>query len=258
MFKIATWNVNSLRVRLPQVLDWLQNHQPDVLCLQETKVPDELFPVQAFAERGYHAVFSGQKTFNGVATLTRMPAETEVISTDFPDHDDSQKRVLCAKINDICILNVYVPNGSEVGSDKYAYKLEWLSRLRAYSSVLVGRFRECIVLGDFNIAPADRDVHDPEEWSGKILCSDAERQAYSRLLDTGLKDCFRIFPQPDGSFTWWDYRAAGFRRNRGLRIDHILASVPMAKRCTECRIDSKPRSQPRPSDHAPVFAGFDL
>ncbi len=238
------------------MLDWLDTRKPDVLALQETKVPDDLFPVQAFTELGYHAVYSGQKTFNGVATLSR--AEVEVIATDFPDPVDSQKRILCTKINGVYILNLYVPNGSEVGSEKYSYKLAWLSRLQDYTGLLINRHKDCILLGDFNIAPADPDVHDPEQWSGKILCSEAEREAYFSLLETGLQDCFRLFPQAEGSFTWWDYRAAAFRRNRGLRIDHILATAAMAKRCTDCRIDIEPRRLQRPSDHAPVSAVFDL
>jgi len=256
MFKIATWNVNSLRVRIEHVLDWLQTHQPDVLALQETKTTDDAFPVDAFAEAGYYAVFSGQKTYNGVATLSKQPLLT--VATELDGFTDPQKRVLCTTLDKLCILNLYVPNGSEVGSDKYAYKLDWLDHLHRYTQKLLQQFPQCVLLGDFNIAPADADVYDPVAWHGKILCSDAERKAFFDLIDAGLSDCFRQFDQQGNPFTWWDYRAAGFRRNLGLRIDHILASTELAKHCKNCAIDITPRKLERPSDHTPVIAEFTL
>lgn len=256
MFTVATWNVNSLRVRLQHLLDWIELKKPDLVALQETKTVDDLFPVTEFTEAGYHAVFSGQKTYNGVAILSKRPVK--IIDTGFPLFTDHQKRVLCVSTGKICILNLYVPNGSEVGSDKYLYKLEWLAHLQSYTESLLQSYPNCILLGDFNIAPADEDVHDPEEWAGKVLCSNEERAAFTRLTDAGLTDCFRLFSQEGNSYSWWDYRAAGFRRNRGLRIDHILASHSMAERCKECHIDIDPRKLNRPSDHAPVIASFEI
>lgn len=253
--KIATWNVNSLRVRLPQVLAWLDAERPDVLALQETKLPDPDFPAADFHARGYQAAFSGQKTYNGVATLSRAPLT--VLATSLPGFGDPQRRVLCAETEGVPVLNLYVPNGSEVGSDKYDYKLGWLDAARAYIAGLLPTRPRLVVLGDFNIAPADEDVHDPAAWAGQVLCSGPERDAFRRLLELGLEDCFRKFPQPPDSFTWWDYRAAGFRRNLGLRIDHILAGAESARRCRSCRIDRTPRGWERPSDHAPVIAEFD-
>jgi exodeoxyribonuclease-3 len=256
MFKIATWNVNSLRVRMQHVLDWLDREKPDVLALQEIKMTDETFPVLEFAEAGYLATYSGQKTYNGVATLSKTAQE--IVTKAVPGFPDPQKRVLGTMTRDIFILNLYVPNGSEVGSDKYRYKLDWLSHLNAYTGDALKQYKHCILLGDFNIAPADEDVHDPEEWAGKVLCSEDERSAFFDLTACGLTDCFRLFEQESGSFSWWDYRAAAFRRNRGLRIDHILASKPLAGSCHSCRIDKAPRKLERPSDHAPVIAEFEL
>jgi len=241
---------------MSHVLDWLQEHAPDVLALQETKITDDAFPLAEFASAGYTAAFAGQKTYNGVATLSKKPLQ--VISMEMPGYPDPQKRVLCTTHGDTCVLNLYVPNGSEVGSEKYAYKLDWLSHLHSYTSSLLKQYRNCILLGDFNIAPADADVHDPGEWSGKILCSAAERKSFFDLIDCGLTDCYRIFPQENNEFTWWDYRAAGFRRNRGLRIDHILANDDLARLCKNCSIDIAPRKRDRPSDHAPVMAEFTL
>jgi exodeoxyribonuclease-3 len=256
MFRIATWNVNSLRVRLPQVLEWLNGENPDVLALQETKITDDEFPATEFQQAGYHAVFSGQKTYNGVATLSKLPATT--IMTALPGYADTQKRVLCADINDVTVLNLYVPNGSEVGSDKYCYKLEWFSHLHHFVRDLLAANKKLLVLGDFNVAPEDRDVHDPQEWAGSVLVSEPERAEFRKLLAAGLCDTFRLFEQEDKSFSWWDYRAAAFRRNRGLRIDHILASPALAGLCRSCRIDKRPRKLERPSDHTPVIAEFDL
>jgi exodeoxyribonuclease-3 len=256
MFKIASWNVNSLRVRLPHVLEWLKAEQPDVLALQETKVMDEDFPVMDFMEAGYNAVYSGQKTYNGVATISKRSAS--IVATGMPNMDDPQKRVLASIHDDILVLNLYVPNGSEVGSEKYAYKLDWLSHLCVYTRELLNNYSKCILLGDFNIAPGGEDVHDPVEWEGKVLCSEPERQAFNDLIKSGLTDCFRLFTGHTVSYSWWDYRAAGFRRNRGLRIDHILASNALSEGCKGCWIDVNPRKLERPSDHTPVVAEFSL
>jgi exodeoxyribonuclease-3 len=253
--KIATWNVNSLRVRLDHVRDWLTTAAPDVLGLQETKLTDDKFPAGDFEALGYHSVFSGQPTYNGVALISREPA-TEIV-TDFDGFADPQRRILGATINGIRILNLYVPNGQSVGSEKYDYKLQWLAALTAELRRNLENYDEIVLMGDFNIAPSDRDVHDPEAWEGKILCSPKERAALQELLDLGLTDTFRLFEQPEDSFSWWDYRAAGFRRNLGLRIDLILASASLGSACTACEIDKAPRRLERPSDHAPVFAEFD-
>ncbi len=256
MFRIATWNVNSLRVRLPPIVQWLENEPPDVLALQETKTVDEHFPIDEIQNASYQATYTGQKTYNGVATLSKQKANNVI--TSLPGFDDPQRRVLCATINGIVVLNIYVPNGSEVGSEKYDYKLKWLTHLQSFTKALLTKHKYVILLGDFNIAPEDRDVHDPEAWEGKVLVSKKERDAFHQLLAHGLKDSFRLFEQEENSFSWWDYRAVGFRRNRGLRIDHILASAALAERCLGCRIDKAPRKLERPSDHTPVMAEFDL
>lgn len=249
--KIATWNVNSLRVRLPQLLSWLALAQPDVVALQETKVTDADFPESALRDAGYLAAFSGQKTYNGVAVLSRWPLQD--IVTDPPNLIDPQRRVLAVTTGAIRIVDLYVPNGSEVGSDKYAYKLDWLEKIADYLAEQLKVHADLVVLGDFNIAPEDRDVHDPDAWREKVLCSSAERRAFSRLLDLGLVDAFRSIEQSDGLYTWWDYRAAAFRRNLGLRIDHLLVSRPLSERVADCRIDLAPRKLERPSDHTPVW-----
>ncbi len=254
MFKIATWNVNSLKVRLPQVLQWLEQQQPDVLALQETKSTDANFPREAIREAGYHVSYSGQKTYNGVATLSRTPLDT--VATQIPGYADEQRRVLAVNSNDITVLNLYVPNGAEVNSDKYRYKLEWFSKLHPFIRTLQKENERLVILGDFNIAPADRDVHDPLAWQGSVLVSEPERAEFQKLLAHGLKDCFRLFEQDAESFSWWDYRAAAFRRNRGLRIDHILASEALSGLCRACYIDKAPRRLERPSDHTPVVAEF--
>lgn len=253
--KIASWNVNSLKVRLQQVLDWLDAQRPDVLALQETKLADEAFPVDAFTEAGWHVVHSGQKTYNGVALVSRAEA-TDVV-TDPPGLGDPQRRILGATVDGVRIYDLYVPNGAEVGSDKYDYKLDWLARMAAHLGDELGRHEHLAVAGDFNVAPADADVHDPEAWAGKIHCSEAERAALQALLDLGLADTFRRFEQPERSFSWWDYRTNAFRRDRGLRIDLILASAALARRCTAASIDVEPRRHERPSDHAPVVAEFE-
>jgi exodeoxyribonuclease-3 len=253
--KLATWNVNSLRVRLPQVIDWLAREQPDVLCLQETKVTDAEFPDEALRAAGYHAAFTGQKTYNGVATLCRQPpSETE---TRLPgDGDEAQKRLIAVTAAGVRIINVYVPNGESVDSDKYRYKLDWLSRLRDFVAGELKKGAEVILTGDYNIAPEPRDVHDPAAWQGQVLFSEPERAAFRALIESGLIDTFRRFDQPTASFTWWDYRMNGFKRNLGLRIAHILTSAALAGRCRSCRIDVEPRRAERPSDHAPVVAEF--
>ena len=254
--KLATWNVNSLKVRLPQVLDWLGQHRPDVLCLQETKLEDANFPAGAIRDAGYQVLFSGQKTYNGVAILSRAPASDAVAA--IPAFDDHQKRVLAATINDVRVICLYVPNGQSVDSDKYQYKLQWLAAVTAWLKDELKRFPRLAVLGDFNIAPEERDVYDPKAWEDQVLFSAQERDAFKALLDPGLKDSFRLFDQPEKSFTWWDYRMNAFRRKMGLRIDHILLSAELAKCCAACAIDVETRKAERPSDHAPVMATLTL
>jgi len=249
---VASWNVNSIRARLDHVLTWLEDNRVDVLALQETKVQDDEFPAAAFEALGYRCICAGQKSYNGVAVLSRLP-QTQVAAA-LPDFDDPQARVLAVEVADFLLLDVYVPNGSSVGSDKYAYKLAWLDALIGWVGALLAAGRPLLVLGDFNIAPADVDVHDPEAWRGQILCSDAERARLDRLFQLGLVDAFRGFEQPPQAFSWWDYRAGGFRRNHGLRIDLILASATLARRLESCTIDAGPRRWEKPSDHAPVLA----
>jgi exodeoxyribonuclease-3 len=252
--KIVSWNVNSLRVRLPQVLDWCAAQQPDVLCVQETKTVDADFPGAELAAAGFHSVYCGQKTYNGVALLSRQVPKDVV--TEFAHVDPEQKRTIAASFGDARVVNLYVPNGSEVGSEKYAYKLGWLNGLREFLAEELRRYPNLIVLGDFNIAPDDRDVHDPESWKGSVLVSDAERAALKEILALGLEDVFRRFPQEPETYSWWDYRAAAFRRNNGLRIDLVLTSAAMSARCAACYVDKTPRTLERPSDHAPVVAEF--
>jgi len=250
--KLATWNVNSLKVRLPQVLDWLQMHQPDVLCLQETKLTDENFPQQDIAEAGYQSFFIGQKTYNGVAILSKQPGDAVV--TAIPDFEDEQKRVLAATFDELRVICIYVPNGEAVESKKYKYKLDWLQALTKWLRDELNNYPKLAILGDYNIAPDDRDVYDPQAWTGSVLCSQPERDALIELLNLGLVDSFRLFDQPEKTYSWWDYRMMAFRRNRGLRIDHILLSQALAENCTACRIDKATRKLERPSDHAPVMA----
>lgn len=252
--KIATWNVNSIRVRLPHVLDWLAQQQPDVLCLQETKVIDENFPVEDFRQAGYFSAYAGQKTYNGVATLSRLSANEAV--RELPGADGAQKRLLAATVYGVRVVNVYVPNGETVDSDKYGYKLAWLEALRIFLKAELKAHPRLVLLGDFNIAPEARDVHDPKLWEGHVLFSDKEREAFHAFVADGLVDVFRKFDQPAASFSWWDYRMGGFRRDLGLRIDHIFASRALANTCRTCRIDKAPRALERPSDHAPVIAEF--
>ena len=254
--KVATWNVNSLKVRLPHVLEWLSAHQPDVLVLQEIKQVTEMFPADEIAAAGYQGIASGQKTYNGVAVISRTTADDPV--TDFPGFDDPQRRILASTVNGVRVINLYVPNGSEVGSEKYDYKLSWLKALKTFLEDELARHDKLVVLGDFNIAPADEDVYDAEKWGEAILCSPKERAALRSLIDLGLSDVFRQFDQPEKTFSWWDYRAAGFRRNAGLRIDLILASNALSENCTASYVDKEPRGWERPSDHAPVVAEFSV
>lgn len=253
--KIATWNVNSLKVRLPQVLEWLAAQQPEVLCLQETKLEDRAFPAAQIEAAGYRTVFAGQRTYNGVAILARQ--ELREVGRGMEGFADEQQRVIAAGVatpaGPLRIVCLYVPNGQEVGSEKFAYKLRWLEHAVAWLRQELLRHPRLVVLGDFNVAPEDRDVHDPEAWRGQVLCSDAERQALGRLLDLGLVDAFRCFPQAEKSFSWWDYRMQAFRRNRGLRIDLILLSPQLAACCSASGIDKEARRAERPSDHAPVW-----
>jgi exodeoxyribonuclease-3 len=248
-FRLATWNVNSLKVRLPHLLDWLARAQPDVVCLQETKTEDGSFPLAGIEAAGYRVIYSGQKTYNGVAILSRAPLSAE--SRGIPDFADDLKRVIAATVEGVRIICLYAPNGQEPGSEKYAYKLRWYTALTAWLKKEVNG--SVAVLGDLNIAPEARDVHDPKRWEGKIHFSEPERAAFRALLELGYRDAFRLFAQPEKQFSWWDYRLAAFQRGWGLRIDHILLSPELAKRCTACSIDVAPRKLERPSDHAPVL-----
>jgi exodeoxyribonuclease-3 len=248
--KIATWNVNSLKVRLPHLLEWLAANPADVVCLQETKQQDADFPRDELEKAGYHSVFRGQKTYNGVAILSREPLAD--VQYEIPGLDGEQKRVLAATAGGIRIVCVYVPNGQSIDSEKYQYKLNWLAMLRDWLQAEMHKHPRLAVLGDYNVAPEDRDVYDPQVWQGSVLVSEPERAAFRRLEQLGLRDAFRLFEQPDKSYSWWDYRAMAFRRNRGLRIDHILISP--ALQCSACSIDRAPRKLERPSDHAPVIA----
>jgi exodeoxyribonuclease-3 len=259
-FSIATWNVNSLRVRGEQVLQWLASASPDVVALQETKMQDPDFPHPEFTAAGYHSVFSGQKTYNGVALLSKLPMTDFV--RDIPDFDDPPRRVLAATIahpkGDFRVINLYVPNGQAPGSEKFAYKLRWLEALTRWLRREAERHPNLVVLGDFNVAPEDRDVHDPAAWVGCVHVSPEERSALKAVLDVGLVDVFRQFDQPEKSFSWWDYRQGAFRRNHGLRIDLILAHRQLLARLSSCRIDVEPRRAERASDHTPVIAAFNI
>ena len=248
--RIVTWNVNSLKVRLPQVIDWLMANQPDVLCLQETKLQDENFPIAEIAAAGYQAAYAGQKTYNGVALLSKQTGG-EIVSA-IPTLDDHQKRVLAATYGDVRVICIYIPNGENVESEKYQYKLKWLAALNVWLRDELRKHPKLVLLGDFNIAPEERDVHDPELWRGQVLFSQPEREAFHKLLTLGLVDSFRLFKQAEKSYTWWDYRMMAFRRNMGMRIDHILLSSDLANACTACAIDKATRKLERPSDHAPV------
>ncbi len=250
--KIATWNVNSLKVRLPHVLKWLADNPVDVLCLQETKLPDAKFPLAEIIAAGYHVAFHGQNTYNGVAILSRHPI-SDVVKNN-PHFEDEQKRIIAATINGTRIICAYVPNGQSIDSDKYQYKLKWLEAFHLWLGEELKDHENLAVLGDYNIAPEDRDVHDPAAWQGNVLVSEPERAALQRLMSLNFKDAFRLFEQADKSFSWWDYRQLGFRLNKGMRIDHILLSPPLAGRCSACVIDRGPRKWEQPSDHTPVIA----
>jgi exodeoxyribonuclease-3 len=254
--KIATWNVNSVLARLPLVEQWLKGARPDVLCLQETKCTDEKFPAEAFAALGYQSVAYGMPTYNGVAIIARR-ALTDV-QRGFGDDDDetAQARLLAATVGGVRVVNIYVPNGQAVGTEKYKFKLKWLHRLREFFDEHYWTDDEVLVCGDFNVAPEDRDVHDPQLWHGRILFSGPEKKALAEVKDWGFVDAYRAHVAAAGNFSWWDYRSGSFRRNAGLRIDHIWVSPPLAERCTDAWIDKEPRGWERPSDHTPVVAQF--
>lgn len=254
--KIASWNVNSLKVRLPQLTEWMAAAAPDIVALQETKLEDAKFPLDELAAAGYQAVYSGQKTYNGVAILATRPL-TEVV-TDIPGLDDPQRRILAASVGGLRVVNLYVVNGKAVGDEKYVYKLDWLAKVRDFLAGELARHPKLVVLGDFNIAPDDRDVHDPLAWGEDILCSPPERSALKAITDLGLHDSFRLFEAEGGHFSWWDYRQAAFRRNMGLRIDLILISEALKHVATAAAIDRTPRRWERPSDHTPVTLDLDL
>lgn len=248
--KLATWNVNSLNVRLPHVLDWLAENPIDVLCLQETKQEDAKFPYADLKSAGYHAIHSGQKTYNGVAILSTH--EMMDVVHGIAGFEDEQKRVISATINGVRVICVYVVNGQAVDSEKYDYKMRWLTALNSWLTDELLKYPKLVILGDYNIAPDDRDCHDPVAWEGNILVSPRERDAFEELLALGLHDSFRLFEAGEGHFSWWDYRMMGFRRNHGMRIDHILVSDALKDKCVSCIIDKAPRKLERPSDHTPV------
>src|SRR6185503_8153405 len=254
--KIATWNVNSIIARLPLVLRWLEKQQPDILCMQETKCSDDKFPALDFKAAGYDCLLFGQQSYNGVAIVSRGGGAN--VARNYPeDTPESQSRLLAADLNGIRIINVYVPNGQVVGSDKYQFKLKWMSRLREYLDQNYVQDSPVLLCGDFNVAPEERDVHDPRLWQNRILFSEPEKAALQHIKDWGFTDTFRMHTEEGGHYSWWDYRAGGFRRNLGLRIDHIWVSPPLAKRSKRTWIDKEPRGWERPSDHAPVVAEFD-
>lgn len=251
MLKIASWNVNSIKIRLEQTLDWLVKSNTDVLALQETKTIDELFPIEQFTNLGFYVAFAGQKSYNGVAIISKAPI-TEVI-TDIPSLDDPQRRILAVTIENLRLINLYVPNGREVGCDKYYYKLDWLNKVGDFVSDELKSYKELAVVGDFNIAPEDCDVYDANIWKDRILVSQPERQSFADLMSLGLHDSIRHHNPGQAIYSWWDYRAASFRRNLGLRIDHILLSEALHMRSTGAHVDIEPRKAERPSDHAPVW-----
>ena len=252
--KIASWNVNSLKVRLPHLLDWLAEAQPDVVCLQELKLEDQNFPRAEIEAAGYHAAFAGQKTYNGVALLAKAPISEVTVGN--PLFADEQKRLISGTVDGIRVVCAYMPNGQEVGCDKYDYKLRWLAALADWLSSELQAYPRLALCGDYNIAPDERDVHDPQRWQDCILVSEPERAAFRRFIELGLADSFRLFAQPEKTFSWWDYRMLGFQKNQGLRIDHILLSAPLAAQCSAAGIDRAPRKRERPSDHAPVWASL--
>lgn len=254
--KIASWNVNSLKVRLEQVLEWMRRARPDVLALQETKLTDENFPIRAFEAAGYHAVFSGQPTYNGVALVSRKPAEE--LRCEIPGFGDPHKRIIAGTFEGVRIINLYAVNGKEVGDPKYEWKLEWFRAVNEWVADELKQYDKLAVVGDFNIAPEDRDVHDPQAWNERILCSTPERTALGKMMALGLTDTYRLFDQPERVYSWYNYRNMAFRRKRGLRIDLILSSSALTATCTASTIDLEPRRNERPSDHAPVSAEFNV
>ena len=258
VMKIATWNVNSIRARKERLLAWLERHQPDALCLQETKVVDDDFPIEDIEAAGYQAAFYGQKSYNGVAILARDEIADVVCGFDDDDPEDDARRVIAGTVNGVRVVSVYVPNGKDVGTDAYQYKLDWLARLRRYFDARCKTDEKVALCGDFNVAPDDRDVYDPERLTGSILCSEPERIRLRELVEWGFEDAYRQHHEEGGLYSWWDYRRLGFPKNRGLRIDHIYVSGSMAKVCTDSVIDREERKGKQPSDHAPVWADFDL
>jgi exodeoxyribonuclease-3 len=253
--ELATWNVNSLSVRLPQLLDWLSANPVDTIVLQETKLTDDKFPHAEIEAAGYAATWFGQKTYNGVALLSR-DAATDTIR-NIPGFADEQARVIAGTVSDVRVIGGYFPNGQAPGSDKFEYKMQWLRALREWLAVELAEHPRLVLLGDFNIAPEDRDVYDPVAWAGQIHCTPEERAHFRQLLALGLHDAFRLFEQPPKSWTWWDYRNLAFRKNQGLRIDHVLVSETLKARVRACTIDKLPRKNERPSDHAPVIVTID-
>lgn len=254
--KLASWNVNSLKIRLEQVLNWLDHTHTDVLALQETKLTDDVFPIEAFRELGYTAVYSGQKTYNGVAVVSKLPIQE--FTTDLVHYPDPQRRILAVTIDNLRLINLYVPNGASVDSEKYDYKLTWLTHVIAFVQNQLNKYEHVAVVGDFNIAPDDDDVHDPIAWQGSVLVSQKERQAFTQMLSLGLIDSFRAHNPYAKDFSWWDYRAAAFRRNHGVRIDHILLNKKLFAQCSVSAIDINPRKTERPSDHTPVWVEIDI
>jgi len=250
---LAAWNVNSLNVRLPRLLAWLAANKPDIVCLQETKLEDHKFPAVDVAAAGYVAHYAGQRTYNGVAILARNGLAVTDVAAGIPGYADEQKRVLNATVGGMRIIDFYVPNGQSVDSDKYRYKLDWCAAAAGHLRAELSRHANVAVMGDFNVAPDDRDVHDPALWAGQVLCTEPERAAFRTFLAAGLKDSFRLFPQPPATFSWWDYRQLAFPKNHGMRIDHILLSESLAARCAASRIDRNERKGEKPSDHAPVM-----
>ena len=255
-FSVATWNVNSLKIRIGHLVDWLALHPTDIVCLQETKLTDDNFPVDALRSAGYDSIFAGQKTYNGVAILLKQGGAVSAtdVQVNLPNFPDEQKRLLAITVADLRVVCTYVPNGQAVGTEKYQYKLNWLAALKDWVQDQMSHHERLLIAGDYNIAPEPRDVHDPAAWEGQVLFSEPERAAFRSLLDIGLRDAFRLFEQPDRSYTWWDYRNLAFRRKMGLRIDHILLSPALAQKCATCSIDIEPRRREQPSDHAPVLA----
>ncbi|WP_118179252.1 exodeoxyribonuclease III [Paraburkholderia phosphatilytica] len=257
--KLATWNVNSLKVRQQHVIDWLETSQVDVLCLQELKLPDEKFPRADFEAKGFRSWFAGQKTYNGVGILVRngLAVDEVTVVRNIPGFEDPQQRVIAATIEGVRVISAYFPNGQAPGTEKFEYKLRWLDALQQWIAGELAQHPKLALLGDYNIAPEDRDVHDPKAWEGQNLVSPEERAHFARLVELGLVDAFRLFDQPEKSFSWWDYRMLAFRRNAGLRIDHILLSPALSSACTFCDVDKTPRKWDQPSDHAPVVAQID-